>query len=358
MNLLNGYDMTQKRTLKYREALDEGLTQAMERDPNIFVMGCGVDDEGGIFGTTKAAFKKFGKSRVMDTPLAENAVAGIGVGAAIMGKRPVIVHARNDFLFLAMDQIINHAAKWNIMSGGRLHCPMVVRAIVGRGWGQAAQHSQSLQVFFSHIPGLKVMMPATAYDAKGLLLASLEEKGTVISIEHRLLYEMETPVPEEHYTIPLGKGDIKRKGRDITIVAFSYMVKEALEAAEVLAKEEIEVEVIDPRCTSPLDIDLILESVRKTKRLLVTDTSWTRYGVSAEICAQVCEEAFDVLEAPVKRVALPDVNTPCGSNLEKEFYPGVESLVQAARTLMGQQQRVTVNAKSVSKEHSSFQGPF
>ena len=350
--------MKQKRNLKYREALNEGLKQAMERDPNIFVMGCGVDDEGGIFGTTRAAFEKFGKNRVMDTPLAENAVAGIGVGAAIMGKRPVIVHARNDFLFLAMDQIINHAAKWNIMSGGRLHCPMVVRAIVGRGWGQAAQHSQSLQVFFSHVPGLKVMMPATAYDAKGLLLASLKEKETVISIEHRLLYETETPVPEEPYIIPLGKGDIKRKGQDITIVAFSYMVKEALEAAKILAQEKVNVEIIDPRCTSPLDINLILESVRKTGRLLVTDTSWTSYGVSAEICARVCEEAFDVLVAPVKRIALPDISTPCGSNLEKEFYPGAESLVQAARLLMGQQQKITEGANSTSKEHSSFQGPF
>jgi pyruvate dehydrogenase E1 component beta subunit len=330
----------------------------MENNPNIFVMGCGVDDEGGIFGTTKAAFEKFGKKRVMDTPLAENAITGIGVGASIMGKRPVIVHARNDFLFLAMDQIINHAAKWNVMSGGRLNCPMVVRAIVGRGWGQGAQHSQSLQVFFSHIPGLKVMMPSSAYDAKGLLLASLEEKETVISIEHRLLYETENSVPESPYTIPLGKGDIKKKGRDITIVAFSYMVKEALEAAEILAKEEIDVEIIDPRCTSPLDIKLILMSVRKTGRLLVADTSWTSYGVSAEICARVCEEAFDVLLAPVKRVALPDVNTPCGSNLEKEYYPGVESIIQSSRHLMGQRQKITNRTNLVAKEHSNFYGPF
>lgn len=351
--------MTQKRILKYREALNEGLVQAMESNPNIFVMGCGVDDEGGIFGTTKAASEKFGKKRVLDTPLAENAIAGIGVGSSIMGKRPVIVHARNDFLFLAMDQIINHAAKWNVMSGGRLHCPMVVRAIVGRGWGQGAQHSQSLQTFFSHIPGLKVMMPSTAYDAKGLLLASLKDKETVISIEHRLLYETETSVPEEPYTIPFGKGDIKKIGRDITIVAFSYMVKEALDAAEILAKEEIDVEIVDPRCTSPLDMDLILKSIRKTKRLLVTDTSWTSYGVSAEICARVCEEAFDALVAPVKRVALPNINTPCASNLEKEFYPSAQSLVHAARLLMGEKRvMVAEKAKSISKEHSNFHGPF
>jgi acetoin:2,6-dichlorophenolindophenol oxidoreductase subunit beta len=353
-----GLDMTQKRILKYREALNEGLVQAMEIDPDIFVMGCGVNDEGGVFGTTNAAFQKFGEIRVMDTPLAENAVTGIGVGASIMGKRPVIVHARNDFLFLAMDQIINHAAKWNIMSGGRLHCPMVVRAIVGRGWGQAAQHSQSLHSFFSHVPGLKVMMPATAYDAKGLLMAALKDMETVISIEHRLLYETEAAVPEEPYTIPLGKGDIKRKGRDITIVAFSYMVKEAMEAAELLAQEEINVEVIDPRCTSPLDMNLIFQSVRKTKHLLVADTSWTSYGVSAEICAQVCEVAFDVLEAPVRRVALPDANTPCASNLEKKFYPGKEDLIGAARSTLGRgaDQKASLNSHSV--EHAKFSGPF
>jgi acetoin:2,6-dichlorophenolindophenol oxidoreductase subunit beta len=350
--------MTKKRILKYREALNEGLTQAMENDPEIFVMGCGVDDEGGIFGTTKSAFQKFGNSRVMDTPLAENAVAGIGVGASILGKRPVIVHARNDFLFLAMDQIINHAAKWNIMSGGRLHCPMVVRAIVGRGWGQAAQHSQSLHSFFSHVPGLKVMMPATAYDAKGMLMAALIDKETVISIEHRLLYETETEVPEKLYTVPLGKGDVKRKGRDITLVALSYMVKEVMEAAELLAQEEIDVEVIDPRCTSPLDIDLILQSVRKTRRLLVADTSWASYGVSAEICARVCEEAFDALQAPVKRIALPDINTPCGSNLEKEYYPGKEDIVEAVRGILGVKPDQQVPLKSHSTEHAKFSGPF
>jgi acetoin:2,6-dichlorophenolindophenol oxidoreductase subunit beta len=351
-------NMTEQRALKYREALDEGLVQAMDNDSKIFVMGCGVDDEGGIFGTTKAAFEKFGKSRVMDTPLAENAIAGIGVGASIMGNRPVIVHARNDFLFLAMDQIINHAAKWNIMSGGKIHCPMLVRAVVGRGWGQAAQHSQSLHSFFSHIPGLKVMLPATAYDAKGMLLASLKDKCTVISIEHRLLYETQSAVPVEPYVIPLGRGDIKRKGNDITIVALSYMVKEALDAAEVLSKEGIDVEIIDPRCTSPLDIKLILQSVRKTKHLLVTDTSWASYGVSAEISARVYEEAFGFLEAPITRIALPDVNTPCASNLEKEFYPGKEDLIEAVRITLGVKTEQLYSTKSHSVEHEKFAGPF
>lgn len=349
--------MNQKRMLKYNEALDEALAQAMELDKNVFVMGCGVDDEGGIFGTTRAAFKKFGKDRVIDAPLAENAIAGIGIGAAIMGKRPVIVHARNDFLLLASDQIINHAAKWSFMSGGKIASPLVVRAIIGRGWGQAAQHSQSLQALFSHVPGLKVMLPASAYDAKGMLMSALKDNEPVLSIEHRLLYESQTHVPIEPYLVPLGKGDIKRKGNDVTLVAFSYMVKEALEAAASLESEGIDVEVVDPRCSSPLDIGLILESVRKTKKLIVADTGWKTYGITAEVCAQIYEKAFSILEAPIKRVALPDQSTPCSAVLEKEYYPGIEDLKMAARSLVdGHQGEVTSRAQSA--DHARFQGPF
>lgn len=350
--------MNKKRTLTYREAISEALVQGMEADSSIFIMGCGVDDEGGIFGTTKEAFNRFGGDRVMDAPLAENAIAGIGVGAAVTGMRPVIVHARNDFLLLAMDQIVNHASKWNFMSGGKLHCPLVIRAIVGRGWGQGAQHSQSLQALFSHIPGLKVMLPASAYDVKGLLLSSLRDNQTVISIEHRLLYETEDTVPVEPYYVPFGKGVRKREGADVTIVAFSYMVKEAMDAANRLAEEGIEAEIIDPRCSSPLDMDLILESVQKTGRLLVADTGWTSYGISAEVCTRVYDQLFDRLKAPIRRVALPDVPTPCGSNLEKEFYPGVADLVNACHTLLGNVREGNAAEKLLSAEHSRFQGPF
>jgi len=350
--------MNKTRILKYREAISEALVQGMESDPSVFIMGCGVDDEGGLFGTTKEAFEKFGGDRVMDAPLAENAIAGIGVGAAVAGMRPVIVHARNDFLLLAMDQIVNHASKWNFMSGGKLDCPLVIRAIVGRGWGQGAQHSQSLQALFSHIPGLVVMLPATAYDAKGLLLSSLRDRQTVLSIEHRLLYETEDSVPVEPYCIPFGKGDCKREGADVTIVAFSYMVKEAMDAAHRLANEGIEAEVIDPRCSSPLDMDLILASVRKTGRLVVADTGWARYGISAEVCTRVYEQLFHQLKAPIRRVALPDVPTPCSSNLEKEFYPGVEDLVEACHVLLGDDREKKAVEKVLSPEHSKFQGPF
>ncbi len=350
--------MNKKRTLTYREAISEALVQGMEADSNVFIMGCGVDDEGGIFGTTQDAFKRFGGARVMDAPLAENAIAGIGVGAAVTGMRPVIVHARNDFLLLAMDQIVNHASKWNFMSGGKLDCPLVIRAIVGRGWGQGAQHSQSLQALFSHIPGIKVMLPATAYDAKGLLLSSLRDNQTVISIEHRLLYETKDSVPVEPYFVPFGKGTLKRKGADLTIVAFSFMVKEAMDAAHRLAEEGIEVEIIDPRCSSPLDMDLILESVQKTCRLLVADTGWSSYGISAEVCTRVYGQLFDRLKAPIRRVALPDVPTPCASNLEKEYYPGVDALVDACHILLDNGREGNTTEKLLPAEHARFQGPF
>lgn len=347
----------QERILKYSEALNEALVQAMDLDQNVFVMGCGVDDEGGIFGTTTGAFKKFGCGRVIDTPLSENAITGIGVGAAMMGKRPVIVHARNDFLLLAADQIVNHAAKWSFMSGGKLKTPVFVRALIGRGWGQAAQHSQSLQALFSHVPGLKVILPASAYDAKGLLLSSLRDDETVISIEHRLLYDTKTHVPEAPYFLPLGKGDVKRKGSDVTVVAFSYMVQEAMSAASSLAQKGIEVEVVDPRCSSPLDLDTILESVGKTRRLVIADTGWTSFGISAEVCTRVYEKAHAILDQPIQRIGLPHTNTPCSSNLEKEYYPGSDSIITVVHKLLGKHTD-EVKAINPSSEHAKFRGPF
>jgi acetoin:2,6-dichlorophenolindophenol oxidoreductase subunit beta len=350
--------MKEQRILKYNEALDEALLQGMENDPNVYVMGCGVDDASGIFGTTVAAAQRFGNNRVMDVPLAENAIAGIGVGSAIMGKRPVMVHARNDFLMLAMDQIVNHAAKWELMSGGKLKCPLVIRAIVGRGWGQAAQHSQSLQAMFSHVPGLKVALPASAYDAKGLLLAALQNSGPVILIEHRLLYETTSQVPKYFYTVPLGEGKIVRSGRDITIIAFSYMVKEALNAAKVLEAEGIDVEIIDPRSTSPLDLEIILSSVRKTRRVIVADTGWENYGVTAEVCSRIYEKAFRLLKGPIKRIALPNADTPCSPTLENEYYPGIVDLIKSTRILMKLESEEIDKIEPVSLEHESFQGPF
>jgi pyruvate dehydrogenase E1 component beta subunit len=313
----------------------------------------GVDDPKGIFGTTVSAFRKFGPARVFDTPLAENALTGVAVGAALSGLRPVMVHARTDFLLLTMDQIVNNAAKWRYMSGGGLTVPLTVRAIVGRGWGQAAQHSQSLQAMFAHVPGLRVAMPSNAHDAKGLLLAAIADDSPTIMIEHRALFEEAAPVPAEPYEAPVGTGKVVRAGSDVTVVAISQMVGEARKAAETLAVEGISVEVIDPRWLAPLDDELIFSSVARTGRLVIADTSWTSCGVSAEIAARAVERLWGRLRAPIVRVALPDVPTPCSSKLEQAYYPGAAEIAAAARRVLG------VSGEALPRaEDSQFRGPF
>ena len=348
------------REITFREALDEGLCQAMEKDSSVIVMGCGVDDCKGIFGTTLAATKKFGSKRVIDTPLSENALTGAGVGLALNGMHPLIVHARNDFLLLTMDQIVNHAAKWSYMTGGKLNVPLTIRAIIGRGWGQAAQHSQSLQALFAHIPGLKVVMPSNAYDAKGLLIAALQDKNPVIFIEHRWLFEHKAAVPAELYSVPIGKGRVAKAGHDVTVVAISHMVFEALQAAEALAKEGIDAEVIDLRSLSPLDDAIIVESVGKTGRLVIADTAWKSFGVSAEIAARVQEKLFGRLEAPIVRISLPDAPTPCSPTLEKIYYPGAQEIQKAVKTILGGQFVSYRDGRVLSgnAEIHRFEGPF
>lgn len=352
------------RTITYREAIDEATRQAMAADGRIFVFGVGVDDAKGIFGTTRGAYERFGAARVFDTPLSEAALTGIGVGAALAGLHPLLVHARNDFFMLTMDQIVNNAAKWRYMSGGALRVPLTVRAIIGRGWGQAAQHSQSLQALFAHVPGLTVVMPAMPADAKGLLMSALAADRPVICLEHRWLYEKIGPVPEEPFTVPFGRASVARAGRDVSIVALSLMVWEALEAAETLAADGIEAEVLDLRTIRPLDTSAILASVRKTGRLVVADTSWRSFGVSAEIVACVAEHALDRLQAPVVRVGLPDVPTPASSVLERAFYPGAAELVAAARRVLAPA-RAPADARGAggdplpaSRAPGDFTGPF
>lgn len=349
------------RILKYGEAIAEATVQAMDRNPRAVVMGVGVADAKGVFGTTLAAFKKFGPSRVVETPLSENTLTGVCVGASLHGHRPILVHARNDFLMLTMDQIVNHAAKWRYMSGGRLRVGLVIRCIVGRGWGQAAQHSQSLQAMFAHVPGLKVALPATASDAKGLLIAAVEDDSPVIFIEHRWLYDMSEPVPEEPYTIPLGRATVRREGRDVTIVATSHMVHEALAASETLAKEGVDVEVLDLRTVRPLDEAAILASVGKTGRLVVADTGGKAFGVAAEIAALAVERAFSSLKAPVRRVALPDAPTPCSHILEKAFYPGAPQIAEAVRKVVAglyDDGRPPQRSVTTTPEAVPFKGPF
>ena len=345
------------RQLKYREAIDEATRQAMAKDERVFVMGVGVDDPKGIFGTTRGAFEEFGSSRVFDTPLSEAALTGMGVGAAMRGFHPLLVHARNDFLLLTMDQIVNNAAKWRYMCGGKLKVPLTIRAIIGRGWGQAAQHSQSLQAVFAHVPGLSVIMPATPADAKGLLMTALSSESPVVCLEHRWLYDKSGPVPEEPYYTPFGVGAVVRPGRDVTIVAVSHMVLEALQAAEVLAAEGIEAEVVDPRTLRPFDSALICRSAARTGRLVIADTGWRSYGVSAEIAARAAEELWGVLKAPVRRVALPEVPTPASSVLETAYYPGPREIVAAVKQCL-EAPAGAAPERAIPGNRKEFEGPF
>ncbi|HBR14470.1 MAG TPA: alpha-ketoacid dehydrogenase subunit beta [Candidatus Omnitrophica bacterium] len=323
------------RKLSYGEAIREALDQALERDPRVYVMGQGINDPGGMFGSTDGLYKKYGLERVFDTPLSEEGILGMAIGSAMAGLRPVSIHNRPDFLLMGMDQIVNHAAKWSYMFAGQVPIPLVIRACIGRGWGSAAQHSQALQSLFVHIPGLKVVMPSTAYDAKGLLITSIADNNPVLYFEQRWVYKHQGYVPEDVYSIPFGEGVIKREGTDVTIVAVSHMVIESLRAAEELEKKGISVEIIDPRSLKPLDDQLILKSVAKTGRLLVSDLSWKTGGFSAEVIATVVEKGFHFLKKAPVRVAFPDIPTPAGHVLEEAFYPGVEDIIEAVRKLMG-----------------------
>lgn len=323
-----------KRRLSYPESIREALDLSLALDPNVFIMGEGVDDAGGMFGATLNLHKKYGRERVFDTPLAENGLTGIAIGSAIGGMRPVFFHNRPDFLLLAMDQLVNHAAKWHYMFGGAVNVPIVIWSCIGRGWGSAAQHSQALHGLFMHIPGLKLVMPSTCYDAKGLMLSAIADDNPVIIIEHRYNFRNKGIVPEGLYRIPLGKGVVRRTGRDVTIVAVSYMATEAYKAGEELAKHGIDSEVIDLRTLHPLDEDIILTSVKKTGRIIVADTGWKTGGICAEISALVAEKGFEYLKAPVRRVASPDVPTPAGYTLEEAFYPGTEDIVSAAKEIV------------------------
>jgi len=317
------------RRITYAEAVREGLAQALALDKRVFVMGQGVDDPSGMFGATRDLHKEFGAERVFDTPLAETALTGIAVGAAMAGMRPVYFHNRPDFLYLALDQIANHAAKWSYMFAGKVNVPLVIWACTGRGWGSAAQHSQALQGLFMHIPGLKLIMPSTCYDAKGLILTAIKDNNPVIILDHRMNFRQKGLVPEEMYTVPLGKGVVRRQGRDITVVAVSHLVTETLMASEELAGEGIDVEVIDPRSLKPLDEDLIFSSVKKTGRFMAVDTGWKTGGVAAELCALVAEKAFISLKGPVARTTCPDLPTPAGYTLEDAYYLSKDDIKQA-----------------------------
>jgi acetoin:2,6-dichlorophenolindophenol oxidoreductase subunit beta len=321
--------------MKYREALRAALKEEMERDEAVFCVGEGIGERGGSYKVTEGLQAQFGAGRVIDTPLSEAGFVGLGVGAAIAGRRPVVEMLFIDFLLLAMDQVVNQAAKYRFMSGGEGRVPLVIRTQGGAGNSLAGQHSQSLEALFCHIPGLKVVMPSTPADAKGLLKAAIRDEDPVIFIEHKLLYMTDGDVPAEDYVIPLGKADVKRSGTDVTLVAWSHMLVKSLQAAEELAAQGISVEVVDPRTLVPMDTACILDSVRRTGRLVIAQEAVKRGGVGSDIAANVAELAFDALRAPIVRVAGLNTTIPFNLALEKASVPQVADIVAGVRSVMG-----------------------
>ncbi|MBI3297906.1 MAG: alpha-ketoacid dehydrogenase subunit beta [Elusimicrobia bacterium] len=347
--------------MKFGEAVREALDFCLGADPDVVVMGLGVPDPKGVFGTTVGLQKKHGAKRVMDMPTAENGMTGVLLGATLAGLRPVMVHQRLDFAVLAVEQIVNQAAKWRYMYGGRQSAPLVFRLITGRGWGQGTQHAQSLHSWFAHIPGLKVVMPATPGDAKGLLISAVEDDDPVVFIEHRWLHGVHGDVPAGAHRVPLGSARVARAGHDVTLFGVSYMVLECLRAAEFLAEHGVSAEVFDPRTLRPFDEAAFLASVRKTGRLVVADTSWTFSGFSAEAAALAADKAFSALKAPIKRLGLADCPMPSTPALANLCYPRAQELVDAAWSVCGKAgpaPRLPAPTTPLDVPDPSFTGPF
>jgi pyruvate/2-oxoglutarate/acetoin dehydrogenase E1 component len=320
-----------ERELTMSEALNEALHEEMKRDSTVFAIGEDIAGLGGLFQVTAGLLEKFGPQRVIDSPISEAAIAGSGVGAALVGSRPVVELQISDFVTLTMDQVVNHAAKWRYMSGGKVSVPFVLRGPVSNGIGMAAQHSQSLEAWFVHAPGLLVIMPSTPYDAKGLLKSAIREPNPVVFLEKRLLYSRRGPVPEEEYTVPIGVADVKREGGDVTVVAYAQGVHLALQAGRQVAPEGIELEVVDVRTLKPLDVETIVGSVRKTGRLVVVSEGARAGGYASEVVARLVDEAWDALRAAPVRVTAKDTPIPYASSLEREVLPQVDDVVEGVR---------------------------
>ncbi|WP_039734922.1 alpha-ketoacid dehydrogenase subunit beta [Desulfotomaculum nigrificans] len=319
--------------MTFSAAINAALKEELMRDENVFIFGEDVGIFGGCFGVTAGLYQEFGPERVIDTPISETAIIGVAVGAAAAGLRPVPEIMFMDFMGVCMDEIFNQATKMRYMFGGKAKIPMTIRTAFGAGFGAAAQHSQSIEAWFTHIPGLKVVMPSTPADAKGLLVSAIRDDNPVLFLEHKGLYAVEGEVPEGSFTIPLGKADIKREGNHVTIVATAMMVHRALQAAEELAAEGIEAEVVDPRTLQPLDKNAILKSVEKTGRLVIVQEAVKFSSFASEVAAIVSEEGFDLLDAPIKRVTAPFVPVPFSPPLEQAYIPSVASIVQAVKEL-------------------------
>jgi len=346
----------------------EALNLAMDKNPNVYIMGEGVSDPKGIFGTTIGLYQKYGAERVIETPVAENGFTGVAIGSALLGQRPIIVHQRVEFALLAMEQIVNNAAKTHYVSDGKHSMPLVIRLVVGRGWGQGPLHSQSLESLFSYIPGLKVVMPATAADCKGMLLSAIEDENPVIFLEHRWVHYVKGEIPSGYIMAPLDGPKQLSVGNSVTVVASSYMLLEALHATRILAEEGCDVDLFDLRVVRPLCLDAIYKSVRRTGRLLAIDTGWQTFGPSAEIVSRVTEECFEALEKAPRRLGLPDHPTPSSKALAAVFYPRAEQIASVvcdlAEVSNDRRKRIT-NALSAERQshpidvpHPTFQGPF
>jgi len=323
------------REITYREALKEGLREEMKRDERVFLLGEDIAEFGGSYKVTQGLLEEFGSARVRNTPISEAAIVGAALGAALLGMRPVAEIMYIDFSTIAIDQIVNQIAKVRYMFGGKAKASLVIRTQGGAGRSSAAQHAQSLEAWYTHIPGLKVVMPSTPYDVKGLIKSSIRDDNPILFVEHKLLYNEKGSVPEEEYLVPIGKADIKREGKDVTIVATSRMVLRALKAAEALAKDGIEAEVVDPRTLVPLDEETILQSITKTGRLLIVHEACKRCGFGAEIAALASEKAFYDLDAPIKRVAAANTPVPFAPKLENFVIPDERAIIKGARELLG-----------------------
>lgn len=323
------------RQITYSESIRESLYQNMVEDPDVFLIGQGVTSPWYVGMTTNGLLKEFGTDRVIDTPVSECAMTGVAVGAAMAGKKPIMVHPRMDFMYYSFDAICNHAAPWYYMFGGHLSVPVVFWGIINRGGEQSAQHSQALHSLFVHNPGLKVIAPSTPYDVKGLLTSAIHDLNPVVFVDDRWLYSIQGDVPENLYEVPIGKGDIKREGKDLTILATSYMVQESLKAAEFAGDFGVSVEVVDPRSLKPFDIELLKKSVGKTHRLIIADGGWKTCGFAAEVSASIAEtELIYTMKAPIMRVTLPDLPAPASKVLEDKYYPKSDCIASVIQSMM------------------------
>ncbi|WP_420547906.1 alpha-ketoacid dehydrogenase subunit beta [Curvivirga sp.] len=347
------------RSLKYFEAIREATQQEMQRDDRVFLMGLDVDDHKGIQGSTLGLVDEFGASRVFTTPLSEDAMTGVAIGAAMAGQRPIHAHIRMDFLLLCMNQLINIAAKSHYMYAGQVQVPMVIRTMIGKSWGQGGQHSQGLHSMFMHVPGIKIVAPSNAYDVKGCMIAAIRDNNPVVVMEHRLLYGTSSYVPEEPYEIEFGKARVARSGGDVTIVGISSMQLEALRAAEILQEKDISAEIIDPISLSPLDSETIIKSVRKTKRLVVVDSGWLTCGASAEIITKVTEALSNEMTFSVKRIGFAEATCPTTPSLEDVFYPNSGTIAQVAYKMLHPNKEWCLDPSVVELAHEKeFKGPF